>query len=276
MSSPARITLAAASFVLLAGCATFTDDEVAARVGDVELSEDELAGLVRESVGDEAADTAPMQAVNEILNNFVLDRVLRSDLAASGSPLDEFVGDLTNVSLQESAGQAFAAWQSNPPTPVDPARVRAKYELGPIESNITCTAHILVETEARASEVLDRLDAGDAFATLAEEYSFDTGSAAQGGTLPCDTTGGFSAAYIPEYVEAAIDAEIGVPVGPVASQFGFHVILLRPFDDLGADELDPLLAQPQIRFDFVADDIDVYVNPRYGAFDAARGVVPLG
>jgi hypothetical protein len=267
---------AVAATAALTGCATFTDADVAARVGDAELSEDQLASMLREVVGDEDADVAPMSAVSEILNNFVLDRALRADLAASGSPLPDSTFELTRTSLQESVGLAFSAWQSTPPNPIPPDVLRSRYESGLAESNIACTAHILVESEATAVEVLDRLEGGDEFADLAAEYSIDPGSASQGGVLPCNTTTGFQGQYIPEFVLAALDADVGEPVGPVESQFGYHVILVRPFDELAEGELDPVLAQPAVRFDFAVADLDVYVNPRYGSFDAARGVVPLG
>ncbi len=279
MTSPARITLAAASLGLLAGCATFTDDEIAVRVDDVEMSVDELNTIVDDAaVARAAADNELVRAqiVSEVLNNFVLDQVLRADLESLGATVPELNAELSAVTLQESVGLSFDAWQTIPPEPFDDAEVQARYELGPAESNITCTAHILVETESTANEMLDRLDDGDDFGELAGEFSTDPGSGAQGGTLPCDTTSGFSGTYIPEYVQAALEAEIGEPVGPVESQFGFHVILLRPFDELAAGELEPVLAQPPIRFGFVADDVDVYVNPRFGSFDGARGVVPLG
>ena len=67
-----------------------------------------------------------------------------------------------------------------------------------------------------------------------------------------------------------------MPVGPIESQFGYHVIRLRPLDDVSATELDDLLQQPSVRFGFAARGADVYINPRYGAFDPASGVVPLG
>jgi parvulin-like peptidyl-prolyl isomerase len=273
--SPSRLVIAAASLALLSGCATFSDDDVAARVGDAELTEDQMAAMLRESAGEEAV-VAPMTDAGQIVNDFVLDQALRADLAAAGAPLPDIESELTRVTLRESAGQAFAAWQVTAPTAVEPETVRALYERGPVDSNITCTAHILVETEATAGEVLGRLDDGEGFAARASEYSLDPGSAVRGGALPCDTTGNFTNSYIPEYVGAALDADLGVPVGPVESQFGFHVIIVRPYDDLGSDELDVILAQPLIRFGLVVGELDIYVNPRYGTFDPARGVVPLG
>lgn len=123
--------------------------------------------------------------------------------------------------------------------------------------------------------MLARLAAGDEFADLATEYSTDSGGGS-GGALPCSITSDFESQYIPEFVEAALDAEMGEPVGPVESQFGYHVILVRPYDDLTEGELLSIISSPQVRFDFASESIDVYVDPRYGDFDASRGITPLG
>ena len=269
-----RLALFAATAVALTGCATFTDSDVAARVDDQELTTDELNSIAREQLGDEAlrADT---QTILAILNNWVLDQVLRADLAANGQPLTAPEGELTNDGLTASISESFGIWQQTPPTPVPDEAIRARYELGAVESNLICPAHVLVEEEATANEVLDLLDQGASYAETAAEFSID-GSAANGGNLPCATTVDFSQQYIPEFVEAALDAEIGVPVGPVQSEFGYHVILLRPYDDISSDELQAILSTPQVRFDFAAEDVDVYVHPRYGSFNASSGIVPLG
>jgi foldase protein PrsA len=269
----ARLTLLAA-IAATSGCATFTDNDVAARVGEQELTTDQLASIARDQLGDDT-DRADMATVVGILNNWVLDRVLRADLAANGAPLVDDTGELTDESLNASINQSFGTWQQTPPTVVPDDEIRARYALGPVESNMMCTAHVLVASEGTATEVLDRLDDGASFAEVAAEYSLDT-SAQNGGNLPCATTGEFANQYIPEFVDAALDAEIGTPVGPVASQFGFHVIVVRPYDDLGPGELDPVLSTPQVRFDFASRNVDVYVHPRYGSFNASSGIVPLG
>lgn len=267
--------LIAAVAVALSGCATFTDADVAARVGDDEITVDQLSSIARQRLGDDEANRADMQTIADILNSWVLDRVLRADLAAAGSAIDEVEGELTSDTLEASIAASFGIWQQSPATPISDDELRARYELGPIESNLTCTAHILVDDVATADEVLSRLADGDDFSDLAAEYSVDS-SAANGGALPCSTTADFGAQYIPEYVEAALDAEMGQPVGPVESQFGYHVILVRPYADLAGDELFGVMSSPQVRFEFASEDLDVYVNPRYGQFDAASGVSPLG
>ncbi|MFQ5556995.1 MAG: peptidylprolyl isomerase, partial [Acidimicrobiales bacterium] len=85
---------------------------------------------------------------------------------------------------------------------------------------ILCSSHILVETEAEATDVLGRLDAGEEFGALAIELSIDPGSGQFGGGLGCLLQG----SLVPEFEAAAYAASPGDVVGPVQSQFGFHVI----------------------------------------------------
>lgn len=82
--------------------------------------------------------------------------------------------------------------------------------------------HILVETEDEAVELIKKLDEGADFASLAEEYSIDEGSAIQGGAL-----GYFTAdQMVSEFSEAAFALEIGTYTKtPVQSPYGYHIIL---------------------------------------------------
>jgi len=96
-----------------------------------------------------------------------------------------------------------------------------------------------VETEETGQEVLGKLEAGEAFADLAEEYSIDPGSGPMGGDLGWFPKG----MMVPEFEEVAFALEIDEISGLVESQFGYHIIQLlgkemRPLDEA-------LLAQVQ-------------------------------
>ena len=73
---------------------------------------------------------------------------------------------------------------------------------------------------ARAQEVLKKLNAGGDFSKLAQEYSDDAASKAQGGDL-----GLFGRnRMVKEFEDAAFSAPVGKVVGPVKSNFGYHLI----------------------------------------------------
>ncbi len=92
--------------------------------------------------------------------------------------------------------------------------------------------HILVETEAQAQDVIAALNNGDSFADLARSLSTDTGSGEQGGELGWGPVGG----YVDEFAEAVRNAEIGAIVGPVQTQFGYHIIQVRAREEREATE----------------------------------------
>ncbi len=81
-------------------------------------------------------------------------------------------------------------------------------------------AHILVDDEKTAKDVIKKLNAGGEFASLAQEYSKD-GSAENGGFLGYFTEN----EVVPEFAKAAFSTEIGTYTKqPVKSQFGYHII----------------------------------------------------
>ncbi len=84
-------------------------------------------------------------------------------------------------------------------------------------------SHILVEDEAKANELKTQLDGGADFAELAKANSTDTGSGANGGDLGWFGLG----AMVKPFEEAVVAAEIGKVVGPIKSDFGFHLILVK-------------------------------------------------
>lgn len=83
--------------------------------------------------------------------------------------------------------------------------------------------HILVNTEAEALDVLDALNRGESFADLARALSQDPGSGANGGELGKNSILG----YVEPFAEAIRTAQIGEIVGPVESEFGYHIIQVR-------------------------------------------------
>ena len=82
--------------------------------------------------------------------------------------------------------------------------------------------HILVDSEAEARSIIDKLRAGSSFHSFAKQ-SKDPGSAAQGGDLDWATPQSF----VQSFSDAMVALKKGeVTKDPVKSQFGWHVIRL--------------------------------------------------
>lgn len=106
---------------------------------------------------------------------------------------------------------------------VSPAAILAFYNerirSQPTETEVRAR-HILVESEAEATAILAQLRGGANFEAVAKEKSKDPGSGQEGGDLGFFTR----ERMVPEFATAAFEAAAGQLVGPVRTQFGWHVI----------------------------------------------------
>jgi peptidyl-prolyl cis-trans isomerase D len=90
--------------------------------------------------------------------------------------------------------------------------------------------------QAKAQALLEQLKSGASFADLAKKNSDDPGSATLGGDL-----GSFGhGEMVPEFDKAVFEGKTGELVGPVKTDFGYHIILVgnivpaavKPFDQV--------------------------------------------
>lgn len=84
-------------------------------------------------------------------------------------------------------------------------------------------AHILVETEEEANAIKAELAAGGDFAEIAKAKSTDTGSGANGGDLGWFGLG----MMVKPFEDAVVAAKVGELTGPVKSEFGYHLIMVK-------------------------------------------------
>jgi hypothetical protein len=92
--------------------------------------------------------------------------------------------------------------------------------------------HILVASEEEALDVKVALENGESFSDLARAVSDDTGSGSNGGEL------GWTAVqnFVKPFRDAVMEAPIGEIIGPVETDFGFHIIQVRAREDRDVEE----------------------------------------
>ncbi|HAK37877.1 MAG: peptidylprolyl isomerase [Nitrospinaceae bacterium] len=95
--------------------------------------------------------------------------------------------------------------------------------------------HILVGTKELAEEIKKKIDDGEEFSKLAEEYS-ECPSKKRGGDLGWFGKG----AMVRPFEVAAFTAEEGDIVGPVKTEFGWHIIYVYEVQD----DIDPDAGPP--------------------------------
>lgn len=133
--------------------------------------------------------------------------------------------------------------------------------------------HILVETEEEALEIMDALNNGESFADLARAVSTDTGSGSRGGELGESYVG----AYVPEFQEAVKTAEIGAIVGPVESEFGFHIIQVRSREERSGEDVEAQLeSAKQQEFSTYLDELRDTNDATIEIYDTWIDYVPRG
>ena len=184
------------------------------------------------TLGDLAATLAELPAQVQQLPDDVLYEGIRRqlvdtkavELAAEAAGLADEPAIARAIARQRAGVLADAYIRRAIEAEVTDAALRARYDAEyaskePVRE--VRASHILVPSQEAAQALRDQLDAGADFAALAAEHGTD-GTRARGGDL------GFFAreVMVPEFAEAAFAAPIGEVVGPVQTQFGWHVILV--------------------------------------------------
>ncbi|MDE2818105.1 MAG: peptidylprolyl isomerase [Chloroflexota bacterium] len=133
--------------------------------------------------------------------------------------------------------------------------------------------HILLETEAEAESALGALRDGESFADLARAISTDPGSGARGGELGETFVGN----YVPEFREAIEEAKIGELVGPVQSEFGYHILQVRSKDERAGDAFSGQLERAQQReLELFVENLREQNADQYQIYESWLNYIPRG
>ena len=197
------------------------NENIVATVGSINITEAELEAFIKSLPQEQQ-----MYAQNPQFRQQCIDQLVAMNLFSmlgEEEKLDEteeFERIIANarreILAQLAMKKLFAAVE------VTEEDCKAFYEQNPqfFQQGETVSAkHILVKEEAECIEVLESIKGGEAFEDAAKRVS----------TCPSKERGGDLGAFsrgqmVPEFENAAFDAEIGALVGPVKTQFGYHLI----------------------------------------------------
>ena len=131
--------------------------------------------------------------------------------------------------------------------------------------------HILLDEEEQALAALEALETGESFADLARAISTDTGSGFGGGELGEAFVGN----YVREFREAIADAEVGALVGPVESEFGYHILQVRSKEWRTGDEIASLLERAKlVEFDQLVESLREASSDTLEIYDTWLDYIP--
>ncbi len=114
--------------------------------------------------------------------------------------------------------------------------------------------HILVKTEAEANEAKTKIAGDSKFEDVARLDSMDKASAAKGGDLGYI----FPEEFVKEFAEAVKKAPQGEVVGPVKTEFGYHLIYVS--DSKPAEIVTFEQAKPRIEKQLGSDSVKTFVD----------------
>jgi foldase protein PrsA len=282
-------------------------------VGSTRISVDELHALADRALADPGAAqkfTDKASFLRRELNQLIEHRLLQAaaeKLGVTVSPgevdqrMDQYASQLGGLDqLKKSAagdgvapqdlrtavsdlvlGDALADKLTSNAT-VDQQSLEAAYQANIDQFDQVRSAHILVPDEKTARSILAQVKADPTkFASLALQYSTDTGSKSNGGEL------GFAgrSKLVKPYSDAIFNGKPG-DIVLAHSEFGWHVIKIEERKTTTLEQAAPQLrrtilgqSRDKALSDYLvatAKRLKVSVNPRFGSWDAASHTVVAG
>lgn len=204
--------------------------KVLAKVKNYEITEEMLNETIDALRAQQNINITSEEQKQDLLDELIARQLVVEDALESGlTETEEFQKVYREFLFQHSIGQMFKTIN------VTDAECEAYYNENQdqFKEETIRAAHILVEDEAKAQDLLNQINDGADFHQLASEHS-SCPSGARGGDL-----GDFGRGQmVPEFEQAAFALNIGEISGLVPTQFGVHIIKLLdkketvPFTDV--------------------------------------------
>lgn len=231
-----------------------------AKVNNEELTLPEYqSAFTRSQVGSDAADLNALakSVLDEMINQALIEQAAgKMNIIVSPADVDREVQSYVALAggetgwenwLKQNGYSSEADFRATLPGALITQRVNEAVtkDVSPTVMQVHAR-HILVKTEAEAKDVLERLQKGEDFVTLAMQLSMDVTSSQQGGDL-----GWFTQDELlqPEVGRVAFSLKPGQIAGPVATMLGYHVVQTLEFAERTIDDQERLVNLKTKRFE---------------------------
>ncbi len=210
------------------------DNKILAKVGGLTVMESEVNEMVAALMQrGQNADNPQGRAM--VLEQLIANKLLLLDAQKNMYEYNaEFKAQLQKIKEDMLINFAMSkALESIKPATED--EIKAFYEENKarfVAGESVSASHILVDSEEKANELLEKINAGEISFEDAARSESSCPSSENGGNLGEFTRG----QMVPEFDEAVFKMSVGEVVGPVKTQFGYHLIKLnakneeKPYD----------------------------------------------
>jgi peptidyl-prolyl cis-trans isomerase C len=253
-----RTILLSLAVAIMAACggnqSTPDTSTVLATVNGVPITNDMFRAYVRSLAGGQEPQLDAQKhalVLNRLIDMEVLAQAAeKSDLAKDPKVVADLKIQKTGLMANQLVQQYLAQH------PITDEQIKAEYDqrTKAMPGTEYRARHILVANEQQAKDIINQLNHGANFATLAKKYSTD-GSKSQGGEL-----GWFSPdQMVPAFSQAVEHLKKGeYTKQPVKSQFGWHVIQLEDTRSMPPPTLASI--QEQLKNSLEGKQVEAYVD----------------
>lgn len=208
-----------------------TSGQVIAEVNGSEITKPELETVLAQFTGlpNPQLEDYPEDFQKELLNKYIEKKLLIEAAKDAGLQKDETIKaqlkDAEEFLIEQKMLEKIVAEENSED------KMQALYDelIEPRKGELEVKAsHILLKTKEEAEKVKAKLNAGQKFDKLAEEFSIDPGTKINGGDLGYFTKD----KMILEFSEKAFSMKKGEVSEPVQTVFGWHIIKVEDSREL--------------------------------------------
>lgn len=203
-------------------------EKVLAVAAGHEITEGEVNDLIKNYPPEQQIYMSSPQAKQQVLEQVIAFHLFHQMAIDEKIPESKEYKEMIEK-MQVELASHMAATSVIENITLDEAEEKALYEENPdlfVAKPQVSAKHILVDSEDSANDIAKEIAEGLAFEEAAKKYS-TCPSKEQGGDLGYFSKG----QMVPEFEKAAFEGEVGKVIGPVQTQFGYHLIRVEDKKD---------------------------------------------